>query len=143
MASTNAVTGRNGKFVVGTSLVACTTQWSVSETLDSSDEWGDSCSAGYTNRAAGRRGATFDAEGKYQSNDEVFDLFAPGDIAIAVLWLDATATYYDFPRALCSDFGLTVNIDTEEVISWQSSWGNDGIYYQPGDAGATSRTLPA
>ena len=143
MSSSTALTGRNGKFVVQTSLVARTTNWSVNPTMASSAEWGDSDSAGYTNRAAGRRDATFDAEGKYDTNSEQFDLFVPGDILIAVLWMDAVALYYDFPRALCTDFSLSVDIDSEEVIGFSTSFGADGIYYQPGQSGATSRTLPS
>ncbi len=142
MASTNTITGRNGKFVVGSSLVARTTQWAVNPTLATSNEWGDSDSAGFTNRSAGRKDATFTTEGKYDTTDEVFDLFQPEDIAIAVLWLDATSLYWDFPLALCTDFNLTVNIDSEEVEGWTSSWGADGVYYFPGEAGATVRTLP-
>ena len=114
----------------------------MTRTLASKSEWGDSDSGGYTNRAAGRRDGTFTAEGKYDTADEVFDLFQPEDIAIAVLWLDNVSLYWDFPRALCSDFSLTVNIDTEEVCGWNSSWGADGIFYFPGQAGATVRVLP-
>lgn len=143
MSGANALSGKNGKFVVGSSLVACTTQWSVNPTLDTQDEWGDSCSAGFTNVVPGRKGATFDAEGKYQTNDEVFDLFQPGDTAIGVLWLDASSLYWDFPRAVNTDFNMTVNIDTGEVVGWTSSWKADGVFYYPGEAGATSRTLPA
>ena len=142
MSSLNTLTGRNGKFVVDTSLVARTTQWAVNPKLASTSEWGDSDSAGYTNRAAGRRDATFTAEGKFDTSDEVFDLFQPEDIAIAVLWMNATTLYWDFPRALCNDFNLTVNIDTEEVIGHTSTWGADGQFFYPGQSGATARTLP-
>lgn len=142
MTSVTALTARNGKFVVGSSLVARTTNWSVNPTMASSSEWGDSDGEGYTNRAAGRRDATFDAEGKYDTNSEQFDLFAPGDILVCVLWLNSTSLYYDFPRALNSNFSLTVNIDSEEVIGWTSSWGADGIFYYPGQSGATGRSLP-
>lgn len=141
MASTNTLTGRNGKFVVGSSLVARATQWDVNPTLASTNEWGDSDSAGFTNRSAGRKDATFNAEGKFDTSDEVYDLFQPEDVAVAVLWLNATL-YWDFPLALCTDFNLTVNIDSEEVIGWTSAWGSDGIFYYPGEAGATTRTLP-
>ena len=142
MTSENTLTGRNGKFVVGTDLVARATQWAVNPTLATSTEWGDSDSAGFTNRAAGRKDATFTAEGKYDTSDEVFDLFQPEDILIAVLWLDNVSLYWDFPRAMCTDFNLTVNIDTAEVIGWTSAWGADGVFYHPGEAGATARVLP-
>jgi len=141
MSSENALTGRLGNFVVGAARVARTTQWAVNPTLASSSEWGDSDSGGFTNRAAGRKDATFTAEGKFDTTDEIFDLFQPEDVAIAVLWLDATR-YWDFPRALCDDFNLTVDVDTQEVIGWTSSWGADGVYYYPGEAGATVRVLP-
>jgi len=142
MSSENTLTGRNGKFVVAASLVARTTQWNVSPKQAGGSEWGDSDSAGYTNRSPGRRDCTFTAEGKYDTTDEVFDLFQPTDIATAVLWLNNVSLYWDFPRALCSDFNLVVNIDTEEVIGWTSSWGADGHFYYPGEAGATVRALP-
>lgn len=142
MTSATSLIGRNGKFVVGTSRVARTKQWVVSPKLASSSEWGDSDSAGYTNRAAGRKDATFTAEGVYDTAVEVYDLFQPGDIVHTVLWMDATSLYWDFPRALNSEFQLTVNIDTEEVEAWTSSWGADGIFYYPGAAGAPADTLP-
>ena len=118
MSSENTLTGRNGKFTVDGDLCARVTQWQVTRTLASKSEWGDSDSAGRTNRAAGRHDSTFTAEGKYDTSDEVFDLFA-----------------------LCDNFQLTVNIDTGEVIGWTSAWGEDGISYRPGDPLAPVRAL--
>jgi len=142
VSSENTLTGRLGRFVVGTDLVARATQWQVTSTLATKSEWGDSDSGGYTNRAAGRRDATFTAEGKYDTSDEVFDLFQPEDIAIAVLWMNITTLYWDFPRAMNDNFQLTVNIDSQEVIGWTSAWGADGPFYRPGDPLATPRVLP-
>jgi len=142
MSSINTVTGRNGEFVVDTTRVARITTWAVNPTLASKSEWGDSDSAGFTNRAEGRKDATFTSEGKYDTSNEVFDLFQPGDILIGTLWLNSTL-FWDFPRALNDDFNLTVDVDTEEIIGWTSAWGADGIYHHPGEAGAASRVLPA
>lgn len=143
MTSENTVTGRNGKFVSDDQLIARTTQWVVTTTLATKSEWGDSDGAGFTNRAAGRRDATFTAEGKFDSVTEVFDIFEPEDILKTTLWMDNSSLYFHFPRALCDTFSLTVNIDTEEVEAWTSSWGADGIYYRPGASGAPSETLPS
>lgn len=142
MASTTALTGRLGKFVVGTTLIARATKWSVNPTLASTAEWGDSDGAGFTNRAPGRKDATFDAEGKYDTGNEVFNVFQPEDRSIVTLWLDDVSLYWDFPCAVCMDFNLEVDIDTEDVIGWTSNWGADGIYHFPGESGAASRTLP-
>lgn len=135
MSSQYTLTGRNGEFKVGSSgwIYRCT-QWAVNPTLATTSEWGDSDSCGYTNRAAGRRDATFTAEGKYDSNQEVWDTFTIGTRASAELWLDGTSgtSYWYFPYALCTDFNMTVDIDTEEVIGWTSSWGADGRFYYPG-----------
>lgn len=137
---TDVLTGRAGEFSISrrnvtgpVTRVARTTQWEVSPTLDTSTEWGDSDGAGYTLRAPGRRGATFTAEGKYTTNSSVFILFQEGDISAAFLWMNTTL-FWHFPRAMCSDFGLLVNVDTEEVEGWTGSWGNDGIYYRPGES---------
>lgn len=142
MSSENTITGRHGKFVVGQTLVARCTQWAVNPKLAGGTEWGDSDSGGYTNRASGRKDATFTAEGKYDTSDEVFDLFMPGDVVTATLWMDNLTLYWDFPRALCTDFNLVVNIDSEEVIGWTSSWGADGKFWYPGESGAPPRQLP-
>ncbi len=130
MSSATALTGRNGKLLVDGTQVARCTQWQVSPKLANTSEWGDSDSGGYTNRAAGRRDATFTTEGKYDTGSEVFDLFMPEDIVIGLLYLDVTR-FWNFPRALCMDFGMSVNIDTEEVISWQASFGADGTFTKP------------
>ncbi len=145
MASNNTLTGRNGEFYVvvptGDAIkrVARITQWSVNPTVATSTEWGDSDGAGYTNRQPGRLDCTFTAEGKYDTTAEVWDLFQIGDRATAVLWMDDTR-YWDFPCAICTEFSMTVDIDTEEVIGWTSSWGADGIFYEPGNPSANSRT---
>lgn len=139
--TTTALTGRLGKFVVGTTLVARITQWAVSPKLASSSEWGDSDTGGYTARMPGREDCTFTAEGKYDTASPQYNTFKQGDKAIAVLWMNDTL-YWDFPCAMCSDFGMTVNTDSQEVVGWTSSWGADGIFYYPGQAGATARTLP-
>lgn len=137
------MTGRKGRFVVEDQLVARTTQWDVSTTLASKSEWGDSDSNGFTNRAPGRKDGTFDTQGKYDTVDEQYDLFAPEDISEVILWMNITTLYWAFPRALCMDFKLSVNIDSEEVIGWTSNWGADGEFFRPGEAGAPTHTLPA
>ena len=142
MTAVNTLTGRLGKFVVGVTLVARATQWAVNPTLATSTEWGDSDSAGFTNFAAGRKACSFTAEGKFDTTNEVYDLFQPEDVLVAVLWLNNTTLYWDFPIAVCADFNLTVNIDTEEILGWTSSWNADGVFYHPGEVGATVRVLP-
>lgn len=142
MSSENTLTGRGGRFSVDDALVARITEWSVNPTMASTSEWGDSDSSGYTNRAAGRRDCTFDASGKYDTTDEVFDLFEPGDNVQASLWQNSTV-YWDFPRALCDDFSITVDVDSEEVIGWESSFGSDGEFTRPGASSQVSRSLPS
>ncbi len=142
MSSLNTLTGRNGKFYIETTPIARATQWSVNPKLANKSEWGDSDSAGFTNRAAGRKDATFSTEGKFDTETEVYDVFQPEDIATVYLYLakvtsPAVDLHWLFPRALCDDFKLSVNIDTEEVIGWSAEWGADGIFYYPGEAGAS------
>lgn len=135
MSSLNSQTGRAGRLGIGGIVIARTTQWAVNPTLASSSEWGDSDSAGFTNRATGRKDATFTCEGKFDPDTEVYDTFQPEDSLEATLWLNSTL-FWQFPRALCTDFSLTVNVDTEEVDGWTASFGADGVFYFPGEAGA-------
>lgn len=141
MTSITSKTGRNGKHKVGSTVLSRVTQWVVSPKLASTSEWGDSDGEGYTNRAAGRKDCTFTSEGKYDTAVEVFDLFKPGDILTSALWMDNVSLYWYFARSLNTEFQLTVNIDTEEVEAWTSSWGADGRFYAPGEAGAPSASL--
>ncbi len=131
MSSLNTITGRNGRFFVAGASVARTTKWDLALKMAGGTQWGDSDSAGFTNRAAGRKDATFNAEGKYDSTSEAYDLFQPEDFAAVKLYLVASGAFYNFPRALCDSFNLAVNIDTEEVIGWTSSWGSDGTFTKP------------
>ena len=141
MSSTTAITGKDGEHVVGGTAIARMTQWNLTRTLASTAEWGDSDCNGYTARLAGRKDATFSSEGKFDTGAEVYDTFQPGDNASSVLWM-TTTLYWDFPRSLCSDFNLVIDVDTEDVVGWTSSWGSDGVFYYPGQAGATSRSYP-
>lgn len=141
--STTTLTGVDGKFSVDDQLVARITQWEVNPTLDTSMEWGDSDGGGYTLAAPGRKGCSFDTEGKFDTDSEVYDLFQPGDKLASVLWINASTLYWDFPCALCKDFSLSVNVDTQEVIGWSAEWKADGVFYYPGQSGATARTLPS
>lgn len=140
--SETALTGVGGFIYVsndssGTlTSIARVTNWEVNPSLDTSTEWGDSDGAGYTLRRPGRKGATATTEGKFDTGAEVYDTFKP-DESVAKLCLFMSATlYWDFPCAFCNSFSLSVNIDTQEVIGWTAEWGNDGIFYYPGDAGA-------
>ncbi len=142
MSSEGTITGRDGEVVIEGQRLARSTKWSANQTLATKAEWGDSDGGGYTNRAAGRRDCTFDFEGKYDENDEQWEVFDIGDIASATLWLDNTSLYFHFPRALCFDFNLVVDMDTEDVIGFTSSWGSDGIFYRPGATGAPAQSLP-
>lgn len=138
--SEHTVTGRSGRFELEGNLVARVTQWAVNSTLATTSEWGDSDSAGYTNRAIGRRDATFTAEGKFDEQEEAYELFKIGtDHLEALLWMNTELFWY-FPCCICLDFNLTVDVDTEEVIGWTSNWGADGIFYYPGQGSVVGQT---
>lgn len=146
--SESALTGVDGNVVVSNDSggsykkIARITQWDVNPVLDTQTDWGDSDGAGYTLRAPGRKGATATTEGKFDTFFEVYDVFKPDETrAKLCLYMNANL-FWDFPCALCTSFSLTVNVDTQEVIGWTAEWGNDGIFYYPGDAGAVC-SLPS
>ncbi len=146
MSASTATTGRNGRFYAGspvasptvlnTTPVARCTQWAVNQRPAPVTEWGDSDGGGYTNRAPGRRDCTFTAEGKFDTGTtQKWEIFQAGDYCGAILFVNYStdATWaYTFPRALCTEFNLTINIDTEEVVGWTSNWGSDGSFTLPG-----------
>ena len=140
MSSQGTITGKSGEIVVGVVNVARVTSWDVNPTLATSSEFGDSDSAGYTNRLRGRLDATFNASGKYDTTSEMWGVIYVGVVADVTLWINGTK-YFNFPRALCNDFSMTVDIDAAEVVGYESSWGADGKFWRPGEVGAPSKTL--
>ena len=141
MSGTTAVSGEIGKAVVDGDLIARLTEWTINEE-SSESAWGDSDSAGYTNRKAARKDATGTIGGKLDSSDYAYNIFRPGDICKLVLWENASR-YWVFPSSLIKNFKLTFNPDTKEVVGWTADWGADGIYYAPGQSGASTETLPS
>jgi len=135
MGSQNTYSGRDGGVKVGGKWVARITSWNLTTNVQTS-EWGDSDSEGYTNRLAGRKDATFTTEGKFDSSSNpVYNLFAAGDVAEVILYVSTEGKgelNWRFPRALCTEFSLNVNVDTGEVVGWTANWGADGKYYRPG-----------
>jgi hypothetical protein len=128
MSSATTVTGRCGTLSIDGTPVARLTQWTVNDNLDTSTEWGDSSTCGFTNRAPGRRGATIDCEGKYDTGGaDALSLCDPGDV-VALVCSSEGGPSYSFARAICTSFNVTVNPDTEEVIGWTGSFASDGEY---------------
>ncbi len=139
----SVLTGNAGKVEVDDVAVARITGWEVNPTVEES-AWGDSDSAGYTNRVAGRKDCTGSFTGKFDNSDEVYDLFMPGDVAEVVLWQSETpANYWHFPCALIQNYTMSVNTDTKEAVEWSADFGADGIFYRPGQSGAPAETYPA
>lgn len=164
MSGYQTITGRHGKITKGSASVSSTPtnntteivrirNWALNVTFASTSEWGDSSCGGYTARREGRRDATFTCEGVFSTSTPSYSLFTPAGEASgaqtlhsmsATLWMDnndtgSTDLYYDFPRVLCTDFNITIDIDTEEVVGWTATFGADGIFYVPG-ASPTTQT---
>ncbi len=138
---TTARTGKDAKAVVDEELIARMTAWTFNTSVGET-AWGDSDSAGFTNRAAARKDGTGNIAGKFDDDDPAYDLFAAGDIVELVLW-ENTADYWVLPSSLIQNFNITYDQDTKEVVGWTSDFGADGQYYRPGESGAPSHTLPA
>ena len=141
--SDSVLTGGAGKVEVDDTLIARVKMWEVNPTVEES-AWGDSDSAGYTNRVAGRKDCTGSLTGTFDNDDEVYDLFVAGDIVELTLWQSQTpANYWQFPCALIQNFSMSVNMDTKEAVEWSADFGADGIFYRPGQSGIPAETYPA
>ena len=139
--SETALTGQFGAITVADENVARTTKWSIKSKLAHTSEWGDSDSQGHTNRAPGRHDRTNSIAGKYDTDVEQYNVFDAGDIVSEKLYPslnnpDQEDLFWYFPRALCSDFSMDVDMDSEEVIGWTSEFGEDGPSFRPGESPA-------
>ncbi len=138
--SSTARTGLAGKAVVDDVLVLRLTEWTVNSAAGET-AWGDSDGGAFTNRATGRLDATGTIAGKLDTGRKIYSLFQAGDIIKLIVWEDAS-DFWAFPCALIQSYSQTVNVDTKEVIAWTATFGADGVYFRPGEAGAPAETLP-
>lgn len=127
MSSINTVTGRGGSVSLNGSSILRIKNWSASETRRGGSEWGDSDANGGTNRSAGADDCTFTCEGVYDTTGSIIAQLEVNEV-YAVVLSSVGGPGYTFARALCTDFSLNVNADTEEVIGWNASFGVDGTY---------------
>lgn len=133
--------GNLGKVKVDGTSVARLKAWDINHVVDET-AWGDSDSAGFTNRVPGREDATGSMTGVFDNNNPVYSLFAVGDVVTLALFENVTSYWY-FPCALIKSYSVSYNMDTKEAVEWKSDWGADGIFYRPGAAGAPAVAYPA
>lgn len=139
--SVGAVCGSDGVVAVGTVRVCRLTNWSFNPTTSAS-EWGDSDSAGFTNRKNARKDGTGTLTGKLEDTQKPHqDLFMPGDTVLLALWENASEYWY-IGRALITSYTVTFDQDSKEVVEWSADFGADGRYYRPGEAGQPTESFP-
>jgi len=146
--ASSARAGHLGKATVDGALVARITNWSINPTVGET-AWGDSDSAGFTVRKAGRSDCTGTVSGKFDSDTKFYDTLDPnniqgaiGEIVALTLW-ETQADYWHFPRVLLQNFNLAYDVDGKTVVEWSADFGADGIFYKPGAPGAPAQTAPA
>jgi hypothetical protein len=137
----DVVKGTGGKAVIEDELVLRMTRWQITPG-GSETTWGDSDSAGFTNRKGARKDCTGAIDGKFSTDRIFYDMVQEHDEVKVALWLDSTR-YWVFPCALVQNYSLEVNPDTNEVIGWSMAFGSIGRYYRPGESGAPTQTLPS
>lgn len=137
----SVVTGLNGEVLVGGVKIAKITKWDINPTVGET-AWGDSDSAGHTNREPGRKDATGNIEGKLDQADDVLQLFVAGDKVTLTLWVTNTALDYFHVPALIQSFSLEVDVDTEAVVGWTATFGENGRSFVPFESGAPVVALP-
>lgn len=136
----NVVMGTAGEVVLDSTAISNLTQWTLTDTQNVS-EWGDSDSLGCTNRKGARRDATGSEEGKLNTAAEIYDTVNASAEPEQTCWINATL-YYNFPCVVFTNFKLTVNTDSKEVVGWSVDFGAAGVFYRPGEANAPSKTYP-
>ena len=140
MTGVTTLTGVLGKAIVDDVAMPRITQWALTTTVGET-AWGDSDSGAFTNRKAARKDATGTITAKFDTGTKVYSLFQAGDIVKLVLWENLT-DYWAFPSALIQSYTETVDVDTQEVVEWSATFGADGTYFRPGEAGAPVESLP-
>ncbi len=111
------------------------TQWTL-EAGSSPFEWADSDSDGYSNRASTKLGATGSVTVKLDTGRFLYNMFNEGDFVNLSLFIrkgEATPLGYNLPRAQIESLSWTVDPNSQEPIEVSFNFGNDGLYYTPGN----------
>ncbi len=126
MSSLNTVSGRGGSVSIDGTPLLRIKNWSVTISRVGGSEWGDSDSNGFTNRSVGRKDCTGTMEGVYDTTSPAVAILDPNEVVAVALGSNGPS--FSFARAIITDFSLTVDADTEEVIGWNASFGADGEF---------------
>jgi hypothetical protein len=147
-----AATGANLNASPDDVLLARITNWTLTTTCSTS-AWGDSDSRGFTNRTPARKDATGSMTGKADVDLPLHGIMMPHDVKGIVLWQDGDdgtglgedSVYWELPRAVITNYTLSFDQDSKEVVEWSADFECDGVYFYPGDAdntGIGSHSLP-
>jgi len=157
MGSVGAITGRHGAVYIQLPLttqtwywteIARITSWTINQKPISVTKWADSDTGGFVWNAPGPREATITTVGKFQIGIlSQWNMFRGGDYAALRLFVDnrdpfedgisveealRRADRYEINPALCTEYNLTMNIDTEEVVGWTAEWVSCGEFSMTG-----------
>lgn len=150
MSATNTITGRNGKIVFGGgTLILRVKNWSITPSAGGS-EWGDSGISstdpdiGYKHRRRGIRDLTGSFEIVLDKSAPIYASLREGGEVMLDLWQTTVAAdNWHFPIAvILGGPNITTDMDTEEVTEVAYDFGNDGVYYAPGEVGAPAQSIP-
>ena len=103
-----AVTGCNGKVLVGASTVAIINSWSFNPTVNI-DKFGHSGSGCWKDAVAGTKDGSGSFDAKLDTADEFYDVFEVGDAVTLKLYI--TATLFYTVQALIEGYTIEVDID--------------------------------
>lgn len=134
-------TSKASKLVIDDVLVLRMTNATLAAAANE-HEWGDSDSGTYSNRIGTRRGCTGTITVKFDENQKLYSVVRELQISKLVLWENAS-DYWVLPCALIQNIDETIDTDSKDPIELSFGYGNDGIYYAPGESGAPVQSLPS
>lgn len=136
-----AITGKDGVIFCDGNRVARITNWSL-DANGGETTWADSDSAGYINRLPQNRDLTGTADFKLDTTCPQWIDIREGECCNLILAISdglgtaPAALAWQLPVAVIIRFSLTINVNDAEVVEGSVDFGNSGVYYAPGEAGA-------
>jgi len=123
-----AISGRDGKVLVGASDVVECTGWTLNRS-PVTNQYGSSSTGHFKKAVPGKRSASGTISGMYDPANRVERWLRDGEYASLNLFINATQ-FFDMP-ALVSGLDLTVDMNDGTIEAWTCNWVSNGEWTEP------------
>lgn len=129
------ISGKDGDVKIGSTAICEIRKWSFSPKANN-PSYASNKTAGYTRRVPGIKDGSGSMEGAWDPASPAVAVIDPATAVTLKLYINATQ-FYEVPSVI-DEFGLNVEVESGEIVSWTSTFSANGAWTNP----VAGMTLP-